>query len=95
MIQILKQRNQWSKSKLLKSRIFEKYKIIGRKYCLEYYKISNTILDQIIIENCKPTNKLHLGYKLDSYHTEDEMINGFNCTYEQLSDNEKLIYDNL
>ena len=37
--------------------------------------------------------KIHFGYKNESYHTEEEMINGFSCTYEDLSEQEKEIYD--
>ena len=95
MTTILKQRNQYSKPKYIRYRIYEKYKVIGRYFCMDYYQISNFQMDQIILENCKPTNKLHLGYKYDSYHTEQEMINGFSCTFEQLSENEKLIFNKL
>ena len=46
-------------------------------------------MNQIILENCRPTNELHLGYKTDAYFSEDEMLNGFRCTYADLSPSEK------
>ena len=95
MGKILKRRNQFTMSKWMRDKIYEKYNVLGREFCLAYYMTSDFQINQIILENCYQTNKLHLGYKLDSYHTEDEMINGFSCAYEQLSDSEKLIYDNL
>jgi hypothetical protein len=43
----------------------------------------------------KYASKLNLGYKNEAYFTEEEMLNGFSCTYEDLSESEKLIYDKL
>jgi len=42
----------------------------------------------------KFSTKLHLGYKNEAYATEDEMFNGFTCTYEDLSPSERQIYNN-
>ena len=95
MDKILKQKNQWTKPKWMRYRIYEKYKVIGRYFCLDYYQISDYQMNQIILENCRPTNELHLGYKLDAYATEEEMLNGFSCTYADLSPSEKSIYNRL
>jgi len=62
---------------------------------MDYYQISDYQMDQIVLENCKPTNQLHLGYKMVEYCTEQETINGFSCTFEQLSESEKIIYNSL
>jgi hypothetical protein len=93
MEKIVKQRNQWTKPKWMRDKIYEKYKVIGRCFCLDYYQISDYQINQIILENCRPTKEFNLGYKVDAYHTENEMINGFSCTYEQLSESEKLIWN--
>jgi hypothetical protein len=37
--------------------------------------------------------KIHFGYKHEAYYTEDEMINGFQCCYEDLSESEKAMYN--
>ena len=95
MDKILKQKNQWTKPKWMRYRIYEKYKVIGRYFCLDYYQISDYQMNQIILENCRPTNELHLGSKTAPYFTEEEMINGFSCTYADLSPIEKKMYDNL
>jgi len=36
--------------------------------------------------------KVYFGHKNESYFTEEEMINGFKCSYEDLSEIEKAIY---
>jgi hypothetical protein len=46
-------------------------------------------------ELAKRSNRAVIGSKNEAYFTEDEMINGFSCTYEQLSPIEKKMYDNL
>jgi len=46
-------------------------------------------------EKAKYFSKAVLGYKNAEYATEDEMINGFSCKYEDLSPSEKSIYDRL
>jgi hypothetical protein len=42
----------------------------------------------------KFSTKLHLGYKNEAYFTELEMLNGFTCTFEDLSQSERQIYNN-
>ena len=46
-------------------------------------------------EKAKYFSKAVLGYKDTEYATEEEMINGFSCTYEDLSLIEKRMYDKL
>jgi hypothetical protein len=35
-----------------------------------------------------------MGYKNEAYATEEEMIHGFKCSYQDLSDSEKEMYEN-
>lgn len=46
-------------------------------------------------EKAKYFSKAIIGYKDSEYATEDEMLNGFSCTYEDLSPSEKSIYNKL
>ena len=46
-------------------------------------------------EKAKYFSKAVLGYKDTEYATEDEMLNGFRCTYVDLSPIEKKMYDKL
>ena len=46
-------------------------------------------------EKAKFFSKAVLGYKDTEYATEEEMLNGFSCTYEDLSPSEKAIYNRL
>ncbi len=46
-------------------------------------------------ELAKRSNRAVIGHKNEAYFTEYEMINGFSCTYEQLSESEKSIFDKL
>ena len=46
-------------------------------------------------EKAKYFSKAVLGYKDTEYATEEEMINGFSCTYEDLSPIEKRMYHEL
>jgi hypothetical protein len=46
-------------------------------------------------ELAKRSNRAAIGFKNEAYATEDEMLNGFSCTYEQLSESEQVIYDKL
>ena len=50
------------------------------------------ILDK---ERSKFVTKLSLGYKQEAYYSEQEMINGFSCNYNDLSEQEKYIFNNL
>jgi hypothetical protein len=46
-------------------------------------------------ELAKRSNRAVIGYKNEAYFSEHEMINGFSCTYEDLSESEKSIFDKL
>ena len=62
------------------------------------YKVSVGYLANLKLENEREYNissKAVLGSKTAPYATEDEMINGFSCTYADLSPIEKKMYDNL
>ncbi len=62
------------------------------------YKVSVGYLANLKLENEREYNissKAVLGSKTAPYFTEDEMLNGFSCTYADLSPIEKNIYDNL
>jgi len=47
------------------------------------------------IINYKPSLEIALGCKTESYFTEEEMLRGVDCTYDDLSECEKFIYDKL
>ncbi len=62
------------------------------------YKVSVGYLANLKLENEREYNvssKAVLGSKTAAYATEDEMLNGFSCTYEDLSPSEKSIYNLL
>jgi hypothetical protein len=46
-------------------------------------------------EKAKYFSKAIIGYKDTAYATEDEMLTGFSCTFEDLSPSEKSIYNKL
>jgi hypothetical protein len=46
-------------------------------------------------EKAKYFSKAVLGCKDAAYATEDEMLNGFTCCYEDLSPSEKILYNKL
>jgi len=52
-------------------------------------------LKRMELEKLRMQTKVGLGYKNEAYFTEDEMLNGFSCTYADLSPSEKSIYDRL
>jgi hypothetical protein len=51
-------------------------------------------LAMIRLEKEKFKTKVGLGYKNEAYFSEEEMLNGFTCTFEDLSQSEKAIYNN-
>jgi len=62
------------------------------------YKVSVGYLANLKLENEREYNvssKAVLGSKTASYATEQEMLNGFTCTYADLSPSEKSIYNLL
>ena len=52
-------------------------------------------LKRMELEKLRMQTKVGLGYKNESYFTEDEMLTEFTCSYEDLSPIEKKMYDNL
>ena len=62
------------------------------------YKVSVGYLANLKLENEREYNissKAVLGSKTAAYATEEDMLNGFSCTYEDLSPSEKSIYNRL
>lgn len=59
----------------------------------EYYSRESKI--QLERERQKELDKkkVYFGHKNESYFTEEEMINGFQCSYEDLSEIEKYMYN--
>lgn len=58
-------------------------------------KVLVSCLIQVLDDVGKVSSRMTLGSKTESYATEEEMITGFQCTYDDLSEEEKLIYQRL
>jgi len=52
-------------------------------------------LKRMELEKLRMQTKVGLGYKNEAYDSEENMLNGFSCKYEDLSPIEKKMYDNL
>jgi len=52
-------------------------------------------LKRMELEKLRAQTKVGLGHKNEAYDSEENMLNGFSCTYEDLSPIEKKMYDNL
>jgi len=52
-------------------------------------------LKRMELEKLRMQTKVGLGYKNEAYDSEENMLNGFTCTYEDLSESEKKLYDRL
>ena len=48
---------------------------------------------QLERERVKMTTPVCYGYKHEAYDSEESMINGFQCSYDDLSESEKVIYN--
>lgn len=59
----------------------------------EYYSKESQIQLKREKEKELEKSKISFGYKNEAYHTEDEMINGFQCKYEDLSESEQAMYN--
>ena len=59
----------------------------------EYYSRESKV--QLERERQKELDKkkVYFGHKNESYMTEDEMLEGFKCSYEDLSEIEKYVYN--
>ena len=64
--------------------------LLSEKYAV---KVSSLILK--IAKLTKPVSRMRIGYKNEAYATEQEMLQDFQCSYEDLSSSEKLIYERL
>jgi hypothetical protein len=67
----------------------------GRENTLKHYEITDKELNDVLIRNIQPRQPNEPSTKYEYSETEEEMINGFSCTYEQLSESEKLIFNTL
>lgn len=70
------------------------YIILQRQNRLkEYYSRESKV--QLERERQKELDKkkVYFGHKNESYMTEDEMLEGFKCSYEDLSEIEKYMYN--
>lgn len=70
------------------------YIILQRQNRLkEYYSRESKL--QLERERQKELDKkkIYFGHKNESYFTEDEMLDGFKCSYEDLSEIEKYMYN--
>ena len=70
------------------------YIILQRQNRLkEYYSRESKV--QLERERQKELDKkkVYFGHKNESYMTEDEMLEGFKCSYEDLSEIEKYVYN--
>ena len=65
------------------------------KRATKVFKCQIEGLKRMELEKLRMQTKVGLGYKNEAYFTEDEMLNGFSCTYNDLSPIEKKMYDNL
>lgn len=54
------------------------------------------ITDELFLRIMEPEYKIEIfNFKSEPYNSEKEMLNEFKCTYEDLSDQEKEIFNNL
>ena len=65
------------------------------KRATKVHKCQIESLKRMELEKLRMQTKVGLGYKNEAYFSESEMINGFSCTYNDLSPSEKSIYDRL
>lgn len=72
--------------------------IIKKRYDRKQANFSREAVSQLIYEHQKDAKNILpviIGSKNSEYCTEAEMINGFSCTYLDLSPSEKAIYNRL
>ena len=69
---------------------------VGVYAIIKQVDVSISSLTLLFSDIAKPVSKLKLGYKNDTYCSEDEMIQGYQIpTYDELSESEKNIYNLL
>jgi hypothetical protein len=73
--------------------IFNHYGFNGRASTLEHYEITDKELNDVLIRNIEPRQPNESEPKYQYSETEEEMLAEFTCTYEDLSEQEKVIYN--
>lgn len=70
------------------------YIILQRQNRLaEYYSRESKLQLERERQKELDNKKIYFGHKNESYMTEDEMLEGFKCNYEDLSEIEKYMYN--
>ena len=65
------------------------------KRATKVYKCQIEGLKRMELEKLRMQTKVGLGHKNEAYDSEENMINGFSARYEDLSLQEKAIYNSL
>lgn len=98
----------YKKRKKYYSKMFEKFPIreqlkmrdmlnsgYGVYHVAKVFSVSISSLILIADDINKPQSKMILGVKNESYCSEEELITGFKCSYEDLSVEEKTIWNRI
>lgn len=98
----LRAKNSYSKSRFSSLPISQQLRIkdmlragYGVYEVMRMEKVLVSCLIQVMEDVGKVSSRMTLGSKTESYATEEEMITGFQCTYDDLSEEEKLIYHRI
>ncbi len=81
------------KPSVISIHIFNHYEWNGRASALEHFEITDKELNDVLIRNIQPRQPNEPEPKYLYSQTEEEMLNGFSCTYDELSESEKVIYN--
>jgi hypothetical protein len=73
--------------------IFNHYGFNGRASTLEHFDITDKELNAVLIRNIEPRQPNERESKYQYSQTEEEMLTEFTCTYDELSEQEKVIYN--
>lgn len=76
-----------------KKDIVKFYLVNGKEMTLNEFNLSNKAFYKIIDGIGYVSNYNSLDGKYDYMQTEEEMLNGFQCSYNDLSESEKKIYN--
>lgn len=76
-----------------KKDIVKFYLVNGKEMTLNEFNLSNKAFYKIIDGIGYVSNYNSLDGKYDYMQTEEEMLNGFQCSYNDLSESEKQIYN--
>lgn len=94
--------NSYKKSKFSRLPISQQLRI--KDMLREGYKVHEVMRMEKVLVSCliqvmeevgKVSSRMTLGSKTESYATEEEMIIGFQCTYNDLSEEEKAIWNRI